>query len=78
LRREALDKEKKTQRRAENDAEKQRIQHEKRAAEKLRLEMQIIWQRRRVEHKLAYDDMIRNRMWFPKSWPIEEAWGAEI
>jgi len=78
LRREALDKEKKTQRRAENDAEKQRIQHEKRAAENLRLEMQIIWQRRRVEHKLAYDDMIRNRMWFPKPWPNEEPWGAEF
>ena len=78
LRREAIDKEKQTQRRAENDAETQRIERGKRAAENLRLEMQVIWQRRRVEHKLAYDDMIRNRMWFPKPWPVEEPWGAEI
>ena len=77
LRQEVIEKEKKAQRRAENDAEKQRINEEKAAAEKLRLEMQIIRQRQRAEHKLAYDDMIRHRMWFPKPWPLEEPWEIE-
>jgi len=77
LRQEVIEKEKKAQRRAENDAEKQRINEEKAAAEKLRLEMQIIRQRQRAEHKRAYDDMIRHRMWFPKPWPVEEPWEIE-